>query len=176
MRPNAMIFVFWMLSFKPVFLLSSFTFIKRLFSTSLYALWMVSSAYMRLFIFLPEILIPACASSSLAFLITYSAYKLNKQGDNIQPWCTPFPNLEPVCCFMSSSNCCFLTWIQISQEEGQVVWYSHLLKIFPVCCDPHNQRFWHSQKSRNRCLSGTLLLFWWSNRCWQFDLLFLCLL
>ena len=42
-----------------------------------------------------------------------------------------FPNLEPVRCFMSSSNCCFLTCIQISQEEGKVVWYSHLLKNFP---------------------------------------------
>ena len=39
--------------------------------------------------------------------------------------------LEPVCCSMCSSNCCFLTCIQISQEAGQVVWYSHLLKIFP---------------------------------------------
>ena len=39
-----------------------------------------------------------------------------------------FPNLELVCCSMSSSNCCFLTRIQISQEEGQVVWYSHLFK------------------------------------------------
>ena len=42
-----------------------------------------------------------------------------------------FPNLEPVCCFMFSSNCCFLTCIQISQETGQVVWYSHLFKDFP---------------------------------------------
>ena len=42
-----------------------------------------------------------------------------------------FPNLEPVCFSMSSSNSCFLTSIQISQEAGQVVWYSHLLKIFP---------------------------------------------
>ena len=42
-------------------------------------------------IFLSAILIPACASSSLAFRMMYSAYKLNKQGDNIQPWCTPFP-------------------------------------------------------------------------------------
>ena len=41
-----------------------------------------------------------------------------------------FPNLEPVCCSMSSSNCCFLTCIQISQEVGRVVWYSHLLKYF----------------------------------------------
>src|SRR5574341_1461442 len=39
--------------------------------------------------------------------------------------------LEPVCCSMSSSNCCFLTCIQISQEAGQVVWYSHLFQNFP---------------------------------------------
>ena len=42
-----------------------------------------------------------------------------------------FSYLEPVCCSMSSSNCCFLTCIQISQEADQVVWYSHLFKNFP---------------------------------------------
>ena len=42
-----------------------------------------------------------------------------------------FSYLEPVSCSMSSSNCCFLTCIQVSQEAGQVVWYSHLLKNFP---------------------------------------------
>ena len=42
-----------------------------------------------------------------------------------------FPDLEIVCCSMSSSNYCFLSCIQISQEAGQVVWYSHLLKNFP---------------------------------------------
>ena len=42
-----------------------------------------------------------------------------------------FSYLEPVCCSMSSSNCCFLTCIQISQEAGQVLWYSHLFKNFP---------------------------------------------
>ena len=52
---------------------------------------MVSSVYLRLLIFLPAILIPVCASSSPAFLMMYSTYKLNKQGDNIQPWHTPFP-------------------------------------------------------------------------------------
>ena len=41
------------------------------------------------------------------------------------------PYLKPVCCSMSSSNCCFWTCIQISQEAGQVVWYSHLLKNIP---------------------------------------------
>ena len=49
------------------------------------AIRLVSSAYLRLLIFLPAILIPACVSSSPAFLMMYSAYKLNKQGDNIQP-------------------------------------------------------------------------------------------
>ena len=42
-----------------------------------------------------------------------------------------FPNLEPVCCSRSTFNCCFLTYIHISQEARQVVWYSHLLKNFP---------------------------------------------
>ena len=83
---------FWMLSFKPNFSLSSFTFIKRLFSySSLSAISVVLSVYMRLLTFLPANLIPACASSSPAFHMMYSACKLNKQGDNIQPWCTPFP-------------------------------------------------------------------------------------
>ena len=81
-----------MLSFKPAFSLSSFTFIKRLFSSSSFsAMRIVSYAYLRLLILLPAILIPACASSNLAFHVMYSAYKLNKQGDNIQPQRTPFP-------------------------------------------------------------------------------------
>ena len=89
---DAMMFVFWMLSFKPTFSLSSFTFIKRLLSPfSLSAIRVVSSAYLRLLIFLPAILIPVCVSSSPVFLMMYFAYKLNEQGDNIQPWRTPFP-------------------------------------------------------------------------------------
>ena len=77
---DAMIFVFRMVNFKPTFSLSSFTF-KRLFSSSLSAITVVSSAYLR---FLPAIWIPTCVSSSLAFHMIYSAYKLNKQGDNTQ--------------------------------------------------------------------------------------------
>jgi len=42
-----------------------------------------------------------------------------------------FSYLEPVCCFMSSSNYCFLTCIQISQEAGLVVWNACLFQIFP---------------------------------------------
>ena len=84
---------FWMLCFRPIFSLSSFTFIKGLFSSSsLSVIRVVSSAYLRLLIFLPAILIPTCVSSSPAFLKMYSAYKLNKHSDNIQPWCSPFPN------------------------------------------------------------------------------------
>ena len=142
---DATILVFWMLSFKPSFSLSSFTFIKRLFSSSLSAIRVMSPAYRRLVIFLPAIFIPACASSYPAFHMMYSAYKLNKQGDNMQPWRTPFLIWEPVFCSMSSSNCCFLICIQIAQETHQVVCYSHLLKNFPLCCHPHSQRLWHSQ-------------------------------
>ena len=60
----------------------------------------------------------------------YSAYKLNKQGDNIQPGHTPFPiwNQSVVPYLVLT---CYLTCIQISQEAGKVVWYSHLVKNFP---------------------------------------------
>ena len=60
-------------------------------SSSLSAIRVVSSAYLRLLIFPPAILSPVCASSSLAFRMMFSAEKLNKQGGNIQPCHTPFP-------------------------------------------------------------------------------------
>ena len=90
MGPNGMFFIFCMLSSKPGFSLSSFTYIKRFFSSSLLsAIRVVSSAYLRLLIFLPAIFIPA--STSPPFCVLYSAYTLTKQGDNTQPWHTPFP-------------------------------------------------------------------------------------
>ena len=75
-----------MLSFKPTFSLSSFTFIKKLFSSSsLSSVRVVSSVYLRLLIFLLAILIQACSSSSPAFLMMYSAYilgsKITADGD-----------------------------------------------------------------------------------------------
>ena len=85
MGTDAMILVFWMLSFKPTFPLSSFTFIKKLFSYLLSAIRMHITC-----IFLLAILIPVCASSNPVFLMMYSAYKLNKQDDNIQPWRSAF--------------------------------------------------------------------------------------
>ena len=42
-----------------------------------------------------------------------------------------FSYLEPVCCSMSSPNFCFLTCIHVSQEAGQVIWYSHFFQNFP---------------------------------------------
>ena len=218
-----MILVFWMLSFKSVFSLSSFTFFKRLFSSSLLsAIKVVLSACLGLLIFLPTVMIPVCVSSSPAFLMMYSAYKLNKQGENIwsfkkfffftlqycigfarhqhasamgvhmfpilnpPPTSLPIPSLWgssqctipklPVSCIepglaihflydiihvlmsfsqiihplpliygldvlnfqfwtcplsMSVSNCCFLTCIQVCQEAGKVVWYSHLFQNCP---------------------------------------------
>ena len=51
-----------------------------------------------------------------------------------------FPNLEPVCCSMFSSNCCFLNCVQISREVGKVVWYSHLFKNFPQSVVIHKVR------------------------------------
>ena len=128
MGPEAMILVFWMLSFKSTFSLSSFTFIKRLFFFAYCCKRFVIC--ISEVIFLSAILIPAHASSSPAFLMMYSAYKLNKQSDNIQLWHTPFLiwNQSVV---LFSSKCCFLTFIQISQEAGEVVWYSHLFHNFP---------------------------------------------
>ena len=141
----AMILVFWMLSFKPTFLLSSFTFIKRLFSSSLFAIRVLSSAYLRLLIFLAAILIPACASSSPAFHMMYSAYKLNKQGDNIQPWLTPFAIwYQPV---VSCPLWLLLLDLYIDFSEGRsdALVFPSLLEFFTVSCESHSQRLWHSQ-------------------------------
>ena len=89
----------------------------------------MSSAYLRLLIFLQAILIPACASSSPAFLTMYSAYKLNKQDDNIQPWHTPFS-------IWNQSVVPYLVLSVASLPEyrflkRQVRWYSHLFQNFP---------------------------------------------
>ena len=138
MWPDAVILVFWMLSFKPAFSLSSFTFIKRLFSSSLSAVRLVSSAYLRLLIFFPVILIPACASSSPAFHMMYSVYKLNIQGNNIQLWCTPFPNWnQPVlpCPVLTG-----VSWPAYGFLKRQVRWSDNPItwRIF------HSLRLWCS--------------------------------
>ena len=81
----------------------------------------------------------ACDSPSPAFHMMYFAWKLNKLY--IQPWCTSFLILNQS---ISGSNYCFLCCIQVSQEAGKVIWYSHLSEFSmfgkSVCCDPHSQR------------------------------------
>ena len=85
-----------------------------------------------------------------------------------------FPDLERVCCSTSSPNCCFLTCIQMSQQAGQVVWYSHLFQNFPQFMVILTVKaFGIVNKAEDVFLE--LLLFRWSNGCWQFDLWYLCL-
>ena len=144
---DAMVFIFWILTFKPVFWmlsfkptvsLSSFTFVKRLFSSSSFSsIRVMSSAYLRLLIFLPAIYILACDSSSPTFPMMYFAYKLNKQGNNIQPWCTPFPILNqsimpcPVCCLSHKQN---FVWHSVLSSPRELV---NSITISPTCCWCH---------------------------------------
>ena len=103
---------------------------KKLFSSSsLSAIRVISSAYLRLLIFLPAILIPPCDSSSLSFHVMYSAYKLNKQ-----PWCTPFPvwNQSVVTCPAPT----VASWPAYRFLKRQVRWsgISISLRIFQSLC------------------------------------------
>ena len=146
MGPDAMIFVFWKLSFKPGFSLSFFTFIKKLFSSySLSAIRVVSSAYLRVLIFLPASLILACASSSPAFHMMYSTYKLNKQGDDIQPWRTHFPiwkQFVVLCSVLTVAS-----WSAYRFLRRQVRWSGIpiSLRIFHSFLWSTHSKVWHSQ-------------------------------
>ena len=60
----------------------------------------------------------------------YSTQKLNKLGNNIQLCHTPFPTLKQS--VVPYSNLCFLTCIQVAQEAGKVIYYSHLFENFPL--------------------------------------------
>ena len=99
---------------------------------------------LRLLIFLPAILIPPCASSSPVFLMMYSAYKLNKQGGNIQPWCTPFPiwNQSVVPCPVLT----VASWLAYRFLKRLVRWSGiPIFQNFPVFCVPHSWRLCRSQ-------------------------------
>ena len=141
MGQDAMILLFWILSFKPTFSLSSITFMKRFFRSSLLsAIWVESSAYLRLLIFLLAILIPTCASSSPAFCMMYSAYKLNTQGDYIQSCCTPLPiwNQSIVLCPVLAVT----SWPEHRFSGGRraSLVFPCLEKFATVGYDPHSQR------------------------------------
>ena len=75
-------------------------------------------------------MIPACASSSWAFRRMYSAYNLNKQGDNIQPWCTPFPIWNQS--VVSHPVLTVGSWPAYRFLRRQIKWSGiHLFKNFP---------------------------------------------
>ena len=172
MRPDAMIFIFWMLSFKSAFSFSSFTFIKRLFSSSsLSAIRVVSSAYLRLLIFLLAILIPVCDSSSLAFHMMYSAYKLNKQGNNIQPWRTPFPiwNQSVVPCPVLT----VASWpaYRFLKRQARCSGIPIALRIFHSLLWSTQSKLEDTRWRRCRCFSGTLLLLSFSMIQWMLAIL-----
>ena len=118
--PDAMIFIFWMLSFKPAF--STLLFHPHQdFSSSLFsAIRVLSYALLIPLIFLPEILILAYVSSSPALHMVYSAYKVNKQGDNRQPWCTPFSIWNQF--FVPWPVLTFASWLAYKFLRRQVRW------------------------------------------------------
>ena len=113
-----------------------------LFSSSLFsAITVVSSAYLRLLIFLPAILIPACTSSSLAFHVTYYAYKLNNQ--------VTIYSLAVLLSQFGASQL-FHIWFYMllldlytdfsgGRSAGLV--FPSLEEFSTIICDPHSQRF-----------------------------------
>ena len=103
---------------------------KKIKSSSFSAIKVASSAYLRLLIFLLAILIPACDSSSPVFHMMYSAYKLNKQGDKIQSWCTPSPILNQS--FVPCLVLTFASWPACRFLKRQVRWsgFPISLRIF----------------------------------------------
>ena len=131
MGPESMIFVLWMWSFKPDFSPSSFTLIKRLFS---------SIHFLPLEWYHLHIWGCCCFSdnldSNLLFIqagISHDVLCLKVKWGRWQyiAFIYPFPNLESLCCSMSSSKCWVLTCTQVFQEAGKVVWYSHIFLKFP---------------------------------------------
>ena len=140
MRLDAIILVFFLFvcfvfslifSFKPALSLSFFTVIKRLFNSSLLSvLRVVSSAYLRLLMFLLPILIPACSTSSLAFLMMCSAHRSNKQGESKQPCLTPFSMLnQSVVPYRILTVASWHVYMFLRRQARW--WYSHVFKSFP---------------------------------------------
>ena len=174
MGPDTMILVFWMLSFKPKFSLFSFTFIKRIFNSSLFAIREVSSAYLRLLIFLAAILNSTCVSSSPAFLMMYSACKLNKQET--------IYSLDVLLSLLGTS---LLFHVQFEMllldlhknfsrgRSGGLVFPS--LKNFPQFVVIHTVKDFGIVNKAEVDVFQELSIFRWSSRCWQFYLWFLCL-
>ena len=105
-----------------------------------------------------------------------AAYKLNKQGDSIQPWHTPFPiwNQSVVPCPVLT----IASWPAyrfLKRQVRQVVWYSHLFQNFPQLIVIHTVKGFGIVNKAEIHIFLVLLPFWWSSGSSQFDLWFLCL-
>ena len=130
-EPDATILIFWMLSFKPAFSLS-FTFIKKFFSSSsLCALRMVSSVYLRLLIFLLTVLIPACAHPAWHFTRCLPIF-----GWNVPLVSLLFKMLSRlVRAFLSRSKHLLISWLQspstvtFGVQENKIC---HCFHCFPI--------------------------------------------
>ena len=170
-----MIFSFWMLSFKPAFSLSSFTFIKRLFSSSLLYVIRVVLATLSEVIDIFSSSLDSSLYFILAFHMMYSAYKLNKQGDSIQPWFTPFSILN-----QSIVPCPVLTvasWPAYRFCRRQVRWsgISISWRIFQFVVIHTVKGFSEVSEAEVDVFPEFFCFFLWSNRCWQINLWFLFL-
>ena len=133
---------------------------------------MVSSAYLRLLIFLPPILIPVYNSSSLELLMMCSAYKLNKQGNNRQPCCIPFSILNQS--VVTYRVLTVASWPTYRFLRRQVRWSG-----IPISLRAFHSLLWSTQSkalassmkqslwNRGLCFSGIPLLSLWSWKCWQ---------
>ena len=169
MGPNAMIFIFWMGRLSQMFH-SPLSLSSRDSLVPLHFLpwWWCHLHIWGYWLLLLAVLIPACASFSPAFLMMYSAYKLSQQGDNIQPWCTPFPiwnqSVAPRLVLTVASWLAYrflrrqvrLSGIPVSLKIFPFV-VIHSVKGFIIVNDAEVVFFF----------SGILLLFQWSSGCWQ---------
>ena len=177
MGPDARILVLWMLSFKLPFSLSSFTFIKRLFSSSrISANRLMSSAYLRFWYFSQQPWFQLVLHPAQHFQHDVLCIEVKQAEWQYTALTYSFLNLDPIRCSMSGSNCFFLICLQVSQEAGKVVWYFYHFQNFPQFVLIHTVKgFGIVNEAEVGAFLELLLLFLWSSRCWQFDLWFLCL-
>ena len=169
--PDAMILLFECWVLRQLFLLSSFTLIKNLFSSSsLSAIRVTSSAYLRLLI------IPGNLYSSLWFIQPgisndVLCIEVKQAGWQYTALSYSFPNFEAVCSSMSGSMLLLGPHTGFSRDR----WSDLISNNLPQFVVIQSQRLLHSQWSRSRCFSGIPLLSPWPNKCWHFDLWFPCL-
>ena len=140
-----------MLSFKPAFPLSSFTFIKKLFSSSsLSAIRVVSSVYLRLLIFLPAILIPACASSSLAFHMMYPQFSSVQSLSHVWLFATPWIAARQASLSITNSRSSLkLKSNKLVMPSSHLILCRPLLLLPPI--PPRSRVFSNESTIRMRC-------------------------